>query len=83
MLKGLILGIVIGFVLVFVGIYFYFATGRAPVATNAAEMPFEHKFAHMALDAYLKSKPHPNPPIPTDEAAFLSGAKVYTDNCSW
>ena len=36
MLKGIILGLVIGIVLVFVGIYLYFATGQAPVATNAS-----------------------------------------------
>jgi mono/diheme cytochrome c family protein len=82
MLKGLIVGILIGFVLVFVGMYFYFATGRAPVATNAAEMPFERKFAHLALEAYLKAKPHPNPPIPADESSFLAGAKIYRDNCA-
>jgi len=82
MLKGIILGILVGFVLVFAGIYFYFATGRAPVATNASEMPFEHRFAHMALDAYLNSKPHPNPPMPADESTFLAGAKVYGENCA-
>lgn len=82
MLKGIILGIVIGFVLVFIGIYAYFATGQAPVATNSTEMPMEHKLAHMALDAYLKSKPHPNPPVPTDESTYLAGAKVYSDHCA-
>jgi thiosulfate dehydrogenase len=82
MLKGLIVGILLGFVLVFIGVYFYFATGQAPVATNSAEMPFEHRFAHMALEAYLKAKPHPNPPVPQDESSYLAGAKVYTDNCA-
>jgi len=82
MLKGIILGILIGFVLVFAGIYFYFATGKAPVATNASEMPLEHRFAHMALDAYLNAKPHPNPPVSADENTFLAGAKVYTEHCA-
>lgn len=82
MLKGLVVGILIGIVLVFAGIYFYFATGQAPVATKSAEMPFEHRFAHMALDAYLNKQPHPNPPVPADETNFLAGAKVYTDHCA-
>jgi thiosulfate dehydrogenase len=81
MLK-LLVGIVIGVVLVFLGIYFYFATGQAPVATKSVEMPFERKFAHMALDAYLDKKPHPNPPVTADEATFLAGAKVYTAQCA-
>lgn len=82
MLKGLIIGIVLGIVLVFVGIYFYFATGQAPVATKSSEMPFEHRFAHMALDAYLDKQPHPNPPVSPDETTFLAGAKVYTEHCA-
>lgn len=82
MLKGLIIGIVLGIVLVFVGIYFYFATGQAPVATKSSEMPFEHRFAHMALDAYLDKQPHPNPPVSPEETTFLAGAKVYTEHCA-
>jgi thiosulfate dehydrogenase len=82
MLKGLIIGILLGVVLVIVGIYFYFATGQAPVATKASEMPFEHRFAHMALDAYLNKQPHPNSPVSADEATFLSGAKVYAEHCA-
>jgi thiosulfate dehydrogenase len=82
MLKGLIVGIVVGVLLVIAGVYFYFAMGQAPVATNASEMPLEHKFAHMALDAYLSKKPHPNPPVPADESTYLAGAKVYMDHCA-
>lgn len=82
MLKGLIVGILLGVLLVFLGIYFYFSTGQAPVATKDPEMPFEHKMAHKALDAYLDRKPHPNPPVTTDEATFLAGTKVYTDYCA-
>jgi thiosulfate dehydrogenase len=82
MLKGLLVGIVLGVLLVIVGTYFYFATGRAPVATKAPDMPLEHKFAHMALDAYLDKLPHPNPPVPQDEATFIAGAKVYMDHCA-
>lgn len=77
-----LLGIVLGVILVALGIYFYFSTGQAPVTTSSSEMPFEHKFAHMALDAYLKKKPHTNPPIPQDEPNYLEGAKVYKQNCA-
>jgi thiosulfate dehydrogenase len=82
MLKGLLVGIVLGVLLVIVGTYFYFSTGRAPVATKAPEMPLEHKFAHMALDAYLDKLPHPNPPVPQEETTFIAGAKVYMDHCA-
>jgi thiosulfate dehydrogenase len=82
MLKGVIVGIVVGILLVIFGIYFYFSGGHAPVATKGPEMPFEHKLAHMAQDAYLDKLPHANPAVPADEANFLAGAKVYKENCA-
>jgi thiosulfate dehydrogenase len=82
MLKGVILGIILGFVLLFLGAYFYFSTGHAPVATNSPEMPFERKFAGMALHAYLDKQPHVNSPVPADEPNLLAGAKLYKQDCA-
>ncbi|HXA00237.1 MAG TPA: c-type cytochrome [Candidatus Dormibacteraeota bacterium] len=82
MIKGLIWGIILGVLLVAGGLFFYFATGRAPVAVTAPEMPFEHRMAHMALDAYLKKLPHPSPQVPADEKNLLAGAKIYKENCA-
>jgi thiosulfate dehydrogenase len=82
MLKGLLIGIVLGVLGVVVSVYFYFATGRAPVAVAAPEMPFEHKMAHMALDAYLQKLPHPEPAVPADEKNLLAGADVYKQHCA-
>src|SRR6516165_4433165 len=82
MLKGIALGIVLGLVLVAAGLYFYFSTGQAPVTTKSPEMPFEHKLAHMALDAYLNKMPHTKPQVPEDEHSFLEGARVYRENCA-
>jgi mono/diheme cytochrome c family protein len=52
------------------------------VAVTAPEMPLERKFASMALHRYLDKLPHPNPPVPQEEAAFLAGAKVYKEHCA-
>ncbi len=82
MLRGVILGILIGFLLIFVGVYFYFSSGSAPVTTKSPEMPFEHKLAHMAQHAYLAKQPHLPPPMPEDDNTFLAGAKVYKDHCA-
>jgi thiosulfate dehydrogenase len=82
MLKGILVGILLGLLLVLGGVYFYFASGRAPVATKAPEMPFEHKLAHVALDAYLNKLPHAKPAVPEDERNFLEGARVYKENCA-
>lgn len=82
MFKGMVLGIILGMVLMLLGAYFYFSTGRAPVATNSPEMPFERKFAGMALRAYLDKMPHVNPPVAADESNLLAGAKLYKGNCA-
>jgi thiosulfate dehydrogenase len=82
MLKGIVLGILLGFVLVFVGTYLYFATGQAPVAVTAPQMPFESKFASMALHAFMSKQPHLTATVPEDEKNFLEGAKVYKEQCA-
>jgi len=82
MFKGLILGILLGVILVAACIHFYFSSGLAPVAVNAAPMPFERKYAHKALDAYLDKLPHPAPQVPADEPNYLAGAEVYKQDCA-
>ena len=57
MIKGIVLGIILGIMGVAAGAYFYFATGRAPVAVTAPEMPFERRFARLGLIAYLNKLP--------------------------
>jgi thiosulfate dehydrogenase len=82
MLKGIIVGILLGVLFIFCGVYFYFAGGHAPVATKGPEMPFEHRLAHIAQDAYFDKLPHTPSPVPEDETNFLAGAKVYKENCA-
>src|SRR5438309_11701605 len=82
MLKGLILGILLGILLVAGGVYFYFSSGRAPVATSAPAIPFEKTLARLGLHAYLDKLPHLEAQAPADEANLVSGAKVYRERCA-
>jgi thiosulfate dehydrogenase len=82
MLKALAIGILVGVLLVLGGIWFYFATGRAPVATTDPPIPFEKKLAGAALNAHLEKQPHAEPGVPADETNFLAGADVYKQNCA-
>ena len=75
-------GLIVGLIVIPIGVYMYFSTGTAPVATSAAPMPFEKMLAKMALHARLKKEMPKAPPIPADEAAFVAGAQVYKDNCA-
>jgi len=82
MLKGLIVGILLGMLLIAGGVYFYFSSGRAPVATSTPPMPLERKLAKMALHAYLERLPHPQPQVAADEANLIAGAKIYKEQCA-
>lgn len=59
MVKGFAIGVVVTVIAVAAVVYVYFATGMAPVATSAAAMPFEKKFARMALHAVWQRKCRP------------------------
>jgi thiosulfate dehydrogenase len=82
MFKGLIAGILLTVLLIAGGVYLYFSTGRAPMATKAPPMPFERKLAKLGLHAYLDKLPHPGPQVPADEANLLHGAKIYKETCA-
>ena len=59
MIRGILFGIVLGVIGLLGGAYWYFSSGRAPVAVTSPEMPFERRFARMGLHAYLDKLPHP------------------------
>lgn len=82
MVKGLVLGVLLGLLLVASGVYFYFSTGRAPVAVTDPPMPFEKKFAHMALNAHIEKQKTPDSPVAADEKSYLGGAEVYKQQCA-
>jgi mono/diheme cytochrome c family protein len=82
MLKGLILGILLGILLIAGGVYFYFSSGRAPVATSANPIPFERTFARIGLHAYLDKLPHPKPQVPANDVNLMAGARVYKEQCA-
>src|SRR5712692_8668557 len=82
MFKGFILGIFLGILVIAGGVYFYFSSGHAPVATSAPPIPFETTLSRVGLHAYLDKLPHPEPQVPADEANLISGAKVYKEHCA-
>ncbi len=82
MFKGFILGIFLGILVIAGGVYFYFSSGHAPVATSAPPIPFEKTLSRVGLHAYLDKLPHPAPQVPADETNLISGAKVYKEQCA-
>jgi len=82
MLKGVVIGFVLAALILGGGVYYYFAAGMAPVATADDPMPFERKFAHMALNAHIEKQTTGQPAVAADEAAYLAGADVYKQHCA-
>jgi thiosulfate dehydrogenase len=82
MIKALAIGIVLGILLVFAGVWFYFTSGRAPVAVTDPPLPFEKKLAHGALHARVDRQKPAEPAVPADEKNLLAGAEVYKQNCA-
>jgi mono/diheme cytochrome c family protein len=78
----LVLGMILGAAAIVLGVYFYFATGQAPVATSAFPMPFEKKLAHSALDAVIGREMPKTVPIQPDEPNLAAGALVYREHCA-
>jgi len=81
-LGTLVLGIMLGVAAVVFGVYFYFATGQAPVATSASPMPFEKRLAHKALNALVEREMPKTVPIQADESNLASGAQFYREHCA-
>jgi thiosulfate dehydrogenase len=82
MFGTLIFGIILGVIGVLAGVYFYFATGQAPVATSAQAMPFEKRLAHQALNARVQREMPKTVPIQGDEPNLTAGAQVYREHCA-
>ncbi len=82
-MKTFLVGLILGLIVVPLCVYVYFSSGRAPVATAAAPMPFEKRLARMALHARMDQEmPKGAPPVTADEAAYTAGAQIYKDHCA-
>jgi len=81
-MKTFLVGLILGLVAVPAVVYFYFASGSAPVATSAPPMPFEKMMARMALHARLDKEMPKSVPISADEGAYTAGAQVYKQHCA-
>jgi mono/diheme cytochrome c family protein len=82
MFGTLVFGMILGVVALLAGVYYYFATGQAPVATSAQAMPFEKRLAHQALNARVAREMPKTVPIQPDEPNLVTGAQVYREHCA-
>jgi thiosulfate dehydrogenase len=81
-IKGFVVGLLVGVLLLIGGVYYYFASGMAPVATSDGPMPYEKKMASISKNAHIRKQMIPPPPLPPDEPNLVEGAKVYKEQCA-
>jgi thiosulfate dehydrogenase len=81
-MKSFVIGLILGIILVPLAVYFYFASGTAPVATSAAPMPFERMLARAALHSHIDKEMPKSVPIAADDTAYSAGAQVYKEHCA-
>jgi thiosulfate dehydrogenase len=81
-MKRFLFGLIFGMVLVPLGLFGYFASGLAPVATSAAPMPMERILAKTALHARVDREMPKTTPIAGNESNYAAGAQTYRANCA-
>ena len=81
-MRKFLVGLILGVIAVPAGVYLYFSSGSAPVATSAPPMPFERTLARMALHARLDKEMPKSVPISADEATYVAGAQIYKEHCA-
>lgn len=82
-MRNFILGVVVAFVLAFVGVFFYFDLGLAPVATADKPMPMEAYFAKKALHARISKEMPKRDVSGFTTADLVTGANVYQADCAF
>ncbi|HWW14560.1 MAG TPA: cytochrome c [Candidatus Dormibacteraeota bacterium] len=78
----LVLGMILGVAAIALGVYCYFATGRAPVGTAEPPLPFEKKLAHRALNARVDREMPKTVPLQPDEPNLAAGGQLYREHCA-
>ncbi len=81
-MRNFVIGLIIGLILIPLGVFVYFTTGLAPVATSSQAMPFEKTLAQKALEARVEKEMPKTVPLPANDETYAAGAKVYDGNCA-
>jgi thiosulfate dehydrogenase len=81
-IKGFVVGLLVGALLLIGGVYYYFASGMAPMATDDPPMPFEKKMATKSKNAHIRNQMMPPSLVAPDEPNLVAGAKVYKEQCA-
>jgi len=77
-----LIGVGIGVILVPAAVLVWFHFGSVPVAVADKPFPQERLLTHIPLNARIDKELIKTPPIQADEAAFVAGAQIYSEQCA-
>ena len=78
----ILFGIVLGVILVPVAILAWFHFGHVPVAVADPPLPQEQMLVEVPLHARIDREAIKTPPIQPNEANFVAGAHIYSEQCA-
>jgi thiosulfate dehydrogenase len=81
-MRNFILGVIVTLLVIVGAVYFYFATGSAPVATSAQAMPFEKTLARMSLEKRMEKEAPKNAPFQATPDMYMDAAHEYVEHCA-
>ncbi len=82
-MKSFVIGVIVGLLILPLVFGFYVASGRMPVATSDAPLPFEAALAGAGLYARIKREAPTRDVSSVATAELVSGADVYQKNCAF
>ena len=81
-MRKFLFGLILGLLIIPAGVYYYFASGSAPVATQAQAMPFEKMLARKALHARMEKEAPKSVGLEWNEANLTAVADIYVRDCA-
>jgi thiosulfate dehydrogenase len=77
-----LLGIIVGIFALVGGAIVFVKSGGISMETSAAPLPFEEKFAGMAIQASIGDAANQKNPLPPNESTLTAGAQIFEEHCS-
>jgi thiosulfate dehydrogenase len=81
-MRGFLIGFLIGLVTIPLCLFLYLRVGRPPVAVADAPFMLEKQIVGIPLHARINNEMPSKAPIEANETNFVSGAKVYREQCA-
>lgn len=81
-MRNFLIGFLVGLVVIPLCLFLYLRIGHLPVAVADAPFVFEKQIVRIPLHARIDAEMPSNVPIGADEATFVSGARVYREQCA-